>query len=255
MKRSKLAADQVVLFHNSHFGFDSKGQLVMSKRPTKAIKAFAVFLAFAVAQISIQIGFAEPAASTIATAVPQNIIVARLATTNNQPITVNGASAASGATILNGAEIETPAAVGATINLGALGSVDLAPNTKIKLTFDENGNLKVTLISGCAIIRANKNTEGEMEAGGTSNKTDKSEGGILDVCFPPGAAAPTVGQGAAASAGAGAGGSAAAATAAGAAAGGGGIGTAATVAIIGGIAGVAIGVPLAVRGQNPSPTQ
>ncbi len=229
----------------------------MSKRPTKAIKAFAVFLAFAVAQISIQVGFAEPAASTTAAAVPQNIIVARLATTNNQPITVNGASAASGATILNGAEIETPAAVGATINLGALGTVDLAPNTKIKLTFDENGNLKVTLIHGCAIVNANKNTEGELEAGGTSNKTEKSAGGVLDVCFPPGAAAPTVGQGAAAAAGAGAGAgsSAAGAAAAGAAAGGGGIGTAATVAIIAGVGAAAVGIPLAFRGQNPSPTQ
>ncbi len=230
----------------------------MSQRPTKVIKAFAVFLAFAVAQISIQIGFAEPAGSTATVALPQNIIVARLATTNNQPINVNGASAATGATILNGAEIETPAAVGATINLGALGTVDLAPNTKIRLTFDDDGNLKVLLIHGCAIVNANKDTEGELEAGGASNKTDKSAGGVLDVCFPPGAAAPTVGQGAAASAGAGAasgGGAAVGGAVGGAAAGGGGIGTAATVAIIAGVAGAAVGIPLAFRGQNPSPSQ
>lgn len=230
----------------------------MNKLPNKAVKAFAVFLAFAVVQISIQIGFAEPVASDASLAVPQNIIVARLATSNNQPITVNGASAASGATILSGAEIETPAAVGATINLGALGTVELAENTKVRLTFDENGNLKVVLIHGCAIVKANKNTEGEMEAGGSSNKTDKSAGGILDICFPPGAAAPTVGQGAAAAAGAGAGassGGAAAGAAAGAAGAGGGIGTAATVAIVAGIGAAAVAIPLGFRGQNPSPTQ
>ena len=225
----------------------------MSRRPTKAVKAFAVFLAFAVAQISIQIGFAEPADTTSAVALPQNIIVARLTTTNNQPITVNSASAASGATILTNAEIETPASVGATINLGTLGSVDIAPNTKIKLTFDDNGNLKVVLISGCAIVNANKNTEGEMEAGGQSNKTDKEAGGVIDACFPPGGV-PTFGQGAAASAGAGASGAAAAAVG-GAAAGGGGIGTAAIVAIVAGGGAAAIAIPLAFSGQNPSPSQ
>jgi hypothetical protein len=226
----------------------------MSRRPTKAAKAFAVLLAFAVAQISIQIGFAEPANTTSVVSLPQNIIVARLTTTNNQPITVNGASAANGATILTNAEIETPASVGATINLGALGSVDIAPNTKIKLTYDDNGNLKVVLISGCAIVNANKKTEGELEAGGQSNKTDKEAGGVIDACFPPGGV-PTFGQGAAASAGAGAGGGAAAAGAAGGAAGGGGIGTAAIVAIVAGGGAAAIGIPLAFSGQNPSPSQ
>ena len=221
----------------------------MSGRPQKALKALAVFVVFAMVQIYVQVSFAEPVNARGTVALPQNIIVARLVTGNNQPITVNGASAVTGATILTGANIQTPADVGATINLGPLGSVDLAPNTTIRLEFDENGNVKVTLIAGCVLVNAKKKTEGEIltEQGQSAGKTERSKGGILEACFPPGATAPTVGQGVAANAGAGA------AAAGGAAATTGGIGTAAIVAIIAGGGAAALGIPLAFRGVNPSP--
>src|SRR5438552_948795 len=73
---------------------------------------------------------------------PPQQFVARLATRGNQPITVNGASAVGGASILTGATIETPDQVGATINLGSLGELEIAPNTKLTLEFDANGNVK-----------------------------------------------------------------------------------------------------------------
>ncbi len=225
----------------------------MTLRRRKGFKVIAVFMLFAMLQLAIQIAFAAPATPTPNVApVPQQFI-ARLTTRNNQPITVNGASAATGASILTGATIETGADQAATVNLGPLGSLDIAPNTKLVLTYDENGKMKATIIYGCAILTAKKKTTGEVatEHGGTAGKTDPAAGGILDICFPPGAAAPTVGQGAAAGAGAGAG------TAAGAAAAGGGglfgIGTAATVAIIGG--GIAAGLaPLGFQ-DNPSGPQ
>jgi hypothetical protein len=229
----------------------------MNIRRRKAFRAIAAFLVLATAQLYVQISFAEPFSSET-TVVPQQIIVARLVTGNNQAITVNNASAVTGATILTGATITTPPAVGATINLGALGTVDLAPDTTIRLDFDENGNLKVTLIKGCAVVKSNKNTQGEIvtETGDTVTKSNKDAGGVLDVCIPPGGGAPVAGQGAAAAAGAGASGGAGGAAAGGATAGtGGGIGTAAKVAIVAGIAGVAIGVPLAFSGGNPSPSQ
>ena len=81
-------------------------------------------------------------------------------------------------------------------------------------------------------------------------KTDPAAGGVLDVCFPQGATAPTVNQGAAAAAGAGVG-------SAPAAAGGGGglfgLGRAATIAIFAGIGAVAL-TPLAFQ-DNPSGSQ
>ena len=215
----------------------------MSRRK-KALKAAAIIVAFAVAQVYVQIGFAElPSPPSIPA--PQNIIIGRLTTRNNQPITVNGNSAASGASIQTGANIQTPADVSATINLGPLGSVDLAPNTIIRLDFDEQGNIKVTLITGCVIVRAKRKTEGRIDTEqGNAAKTEKEKGGILDVCFPPGAGAPIVGQGAAAAAGAGvllAGSGAAVAT-------GGGIGAVTIGAIVAGGTIAAIAIPIALRG-------
>src|SRR3990172_325698 len=216
----------------------------MSRRRNKGLKATAVIVAFAIAQVYVQISFAElPSTATVPS--PQNIIIGRLTTRNSQPITVNGNSAASGASIQTGATIQTPADISATINLGPLGSVDLAPNTTIRLDFDEQGNIKVTLISGCVIIRAKRNTEGQIDTEqGNAAKTDKKKGGILDVCFPPGASSPIVGQGAAAAAGAGVllGGSA------GAVAAGGGIGAVTIGAIVAGGTIAAVAIPIALRG-------
>src|SRR5262249_13707113 len=146
-----------------------------------------------------------------------------------------------GASILTGATIETGADQSATVNLGSLGRLDIAPNTKLVLTYDDNGNVKSVLIFGCAILTAKKKTKGEVATEqGTAGKTDPAIGGILDICFPPGAASPIVGQGAAAAAGAGVG--AAATTAA---AGGGlfGLGTAGTIAVLAGF-GAEVGFPI-----------
>jgi len=222
----------------------------MNQKRRNGSRVIAVFLLFAIAQIGLQVGLAEPNTATNPTSLPQQF-VARLTTRNNQPITVNGLSASTGASILTGATIETGADQSATVNLGPLGQLDIAPNTKLVLTYDENGNVKAVIVYGCAILTAKKKTTGEVATEqGSAGKTDPAVGGVLDICFPQGATAPTVGQGAAATAGAGAG----AGAPAGAAAGGGGglfgLGTAATVAIFAGIGAAAL-TPLAFQ-DNPS---
>jgi hypothetical protein len=222
----------------------------MNLRRRKGYKVIAALLLFAMAQLAMQIAFAAPASPpTNVAPIPQQFI-ARLTTRNNQPITVNGNSATTGASIVTGATIETGADQAATVNLGPLGTLDIAPNTKLVLTYDENGNVKATLVYGCAILAAKKKTTGEVatEQGGTAAKTDPAKGGILDICFPPGAAAPTVGQGAAQAAGAGAGSAAPAAVGAGGLF---GLGTAATIAIFAGT-GAAIITPLVAFQDNPS---
>jgi hypothetical protein len=189
-------------------------------------------------QVGLQVGLAEPTNATTTTTVPQQF-VARLTTRNNQPITVNGLSATTGASILTGATIETGADQSATVNLGPLGSLDIAPNTKLVLTYDDQGNVKALLLYGCAILTAKKKTKGEIATEqGTAGKTDPAAGGVLNVCFPQGAAAPTVTNTPAVIA---------------AHAGGGGLfglGTAATVAIFAGIGAAAL-TPLAFQ-NNPS---
>jgi hypothetical protein len=219
----------------------------MSIRQRKGFKAIAVFLAFAMAQIYVQISLAEPATTTLPVPLPQQF-VARLTTRGNQPILVNGNSAATGASILTGATIETPADIGATIDLGALGSLDLGPNTKVELVFDDNGNVRVKLITGCAILRTKKNASGEINTEqGNAGKSDKKTGGVLNFCFPPGASGPTAGTAVDVGAGVAVGG--------GGPAGGEGLGKAAIIAIIAGGGAAAIVIPLALhRGGNPSGT-
>lgn len=220
----------------------------MNSRYQKLSGIVAVLVSLAVGQAYIAASFAGTAAEGPATpAVAQ--LMGVLTTSNNRPITVNGANATNGASIPTGATIETPAGVGATIRLGALGTLCIAPSTKLTLEFDQQGNVvNVTLTEGCAILRTPRNVAGNVNsAQGVLGKIDAASGGAVDVCLRAGAA-PVINQGAASDAGAGA---SIADCAAGAAALPTGIPPAATVAFI---AGGAAGLYLLFRGTNPSPS-
>jgi len=215
----------------------------MNQNRRRGSRVIAALLLLAIVQVSLQVGLAEPSSTTNPVVVPQQV-VARLTTRNNQAILVNGLSANTGASILTGATIETGADQSATVNLGSLGTLDISPNTKLVLTYDDQGNVKVVLVYGCAVLTAKKKTSGEIATEqGTAGKTDPAAGGILNVCFPQGAAAPTVSNTLPTTA-----------PAAGGAGGGGGglfgLGTAATIAIFGGIGAAAL-TPLFFQ-DNPS---
>lgn len=211
----------------------------MNQKQAYGSRVIAALLLLAIVQIGVQVGLAEPSNATTPDVVPQQV-VARLTTRNNQPIQVNGLSASTGASILTGATIETGADQSATVNLGPLGTLDIAPNTKLVLTYDDQGNVKAMLVYGCAILTAKKKTTGEIATEqGTAGKTDPAAGGVLNVCFPQGAAAPTVSN--------------TLPTAPAVHAGGGGLfglGKAATIAIVAGI-GAAATTPLFFQ-DNPS---
>lgn len=201
----------------------------MTNQRRSTSRAIAVFLAFALVQVCIQLSFAAPT-------VPQQFI-ARLTTTGNQPITVNGASAASGASLLTGATIETPDAVSATIDLGALGTVELQPNSSVQLDFDDNGNVRVKILRGCAVIK--KSGPGEAEAytaEGASEKTNSKRRG-LGFCYLNGGLNPLQTT-----------------AAVGGGVGGEGIGTAALVAILAGGGALAAGLIWAFHGGGGNPS-
>ena len=187
------------------------------------MKAIAVFVAFAVAQISIQLSFASTVSPSYAMLVQQQLIV-RVSTSGNRPILVNGNSTASGGSLATGAIIETPDGVSATIDLGPLGVLDIAPNSKVVLDFDcppappagteaEPCKVKAKVLAGCVVMKTKKG------------------GGALNFCMP---------------------GAAAAAGAAAATAGGIGAGTIAAAVIAGGLlaGGLIFGFS---GGGNPSP--
>ena len=210
-------------------------------------RAIAALLLFFILQIGLQVGLAEPTVNTAALIAPQT--VGRLTTSNNQPIQVNGLSAATGASILSGATLETGAGQSATVNLGPLGEVAIGPNTKLVLTFDDQGNFKALVMSGCVKLIARTNATGEIGTDqGSAGKTNPASGGELEMRYQPGAA-PAVGQGVC-DAGVGAGAPPRGATAGGSSGGLFGLGVPATVAIVS--AGTAAGLTPLFFQDNPS---
>jgi hypothetical protein len=204
----------------------------MDTRKKKILKALTVFLAFSFAQVYVQAGLPAPGAPP-----PQRAISARLITPNNQPITVNGNPVGTGGTILTGATIETPDQFGATIDLGEAGVIELQPGAKVQLDYDENGNVRVKVMRGCAVTKKKTNVlPGEMEiyTDTASEKTDKQRK-RLGFCFLPATGGLAALGGAAAGAGAGLSGAAIAAIVVG-----GGVAAATTAVVV-------------TRGGNPSP--
>jgi hypothetical protein len=166
----------------------------MDLKRRKGSRAIAALLLFSVLQIGLQIGLAEPAETNIAiTIAPQ--IVGRLTTKNNQPVTVNGLSANTGASIVSGATIETGADQSATVDLGPLGSLNIAENTKVVLTFDEQKNVKALIMAGCVTLKASAGTNGEIANQQASlGRTDPTVGGVLNNCSQQPLPAPATGE-------------------------------------------------------------
>lgn len=202
-----------------------------SKRITTVI---ALLLVFATSQVYVGVSFAKPGtvlSGESAAMTPQQA-TGILTTQGNREITLNGTNAISGATLVSGANIETPTGVGATVNLGGNGSVDIEASSKLTLEFDQS-NIKVMLIEGCVTVYTKKGTTGEIATSqGVVGKTDPTKDGKIEVC-PRRSAVPIVPA-------AGAGGL-------------GGLSTAASLAIFGGITATAVIVPIVLRGRNPSP--
>ena len=122
------------------------------------------------------------------------------------------------------------------INLGSRGSLEMDPNTKLTLDFDQT-NIKVMLIDGCVTLRTKKGTTGEIDTSQVMvGKTDPGKDGKLEVCpqrcapagvLPGAAAIPAGGLF--------------------------GIGTVAALGLIGGI--TLITLPIILGGRNPSPSR
>ena len=170
------------------------------------MKAMAVFVAFAVAQISMQLSFAGTVSPSYAMLVQQQLVV-RISTSGNRPILVNGNSTASGGSLATGATIETPDGVSATIDLGPLGTLDIAPNSKVVLEFEcppppptppapgtepEPCKVKVKVLAGCVVLKTKKNTHGQIDTElqekvqdtDNDNNKKKNGGAPLNFCTP-----------------------------------------------------------------------
>ncbi|MGZ5434646.1 MAG: hypothetical protein ACXWID_03230 [Pyrinomonadaceae bacterium] len=149
----------------------------MTTQPRIASRTIAVFLGITLGSVLLM---------SIAIPAMAQQFIARLTTTGNQPVTVNNASAASGASLLTGATIETPAAVSATIKIGTLGTVTLKPNSSIKLEFSDSGNVRVKVLRGCVSMSKKGPNEAEAyTAEGSSEKTNSTRKSI-GFCYAAG---------------------------------------------------------------------
>jgi hypothetical protein len=160
----------------------------MTTTRSKVKATIVVLLVYSILQISVQLAFAQPTPAITKAVIPLQI-VGRLTTKDNKPITVNGLSASTGAAIASGATIETKADESATIQLGPLGRLEIAENTKVVLTFDDTGAVKALVMNGCVTLIANKGTKGEVATeSATVGSTDPAAGGTVANC--PGGPAP-----------------------------------------------------------------
>jgi hypothetical protein len=219
-------------------------------------KYVALLLVFALFSLTLERSFAAPRLSV--TSAPQ--LVGKLSTRGNRPISVNGNNTEAGASILDGSTLETPDGTGATITIGSLGEVDLAPNTEADLHYvpeQSPGQVRLKIKHGCAIVIVKRGVIGSIETpDGTVTLADQpdSENRLrADVCFHSGATTPVVNTGAAAGAGAGAsGGAAGGASAAAAGSTGAGISAGTIAATIAGIGAVITGIVIGVTTDNNS---
>ena len=162
----------------------------MHFRTSKAFKslAFVALLALPVATVN-----ASP-------------ILGKLRTRDNRPVLVNGNSVRAGTTIFSGARVQSPAKIGATIDLSYLGRVDMAPNTDLIIIFDAT-KIEVQLKSGYVVLTTNKGIAGKvMTSEGKVFQTDMTKLSSVvartvgsegpEVAAPIGAAAGGLGAGA-----------------------------------------------------------
>jgi hypothetical protein len=101
-------------------------------------------------------------------------LTGKLKTRDNKPVLVNNNKAISGTTILSGSQIQCPDKIGATVDLGSLGRLDIAPNSSLSLSFSAGG-VEVQLQSGYVILTTNKGISGVVTTtDGTVFATDPS---------------------------------------------------------------------------------
>jgi hypothetical protein len=117
-----------------------------------------------------------------AVAPPKHRLAARLVARGNLPVLVNGYGSYTGSTIFTGATIQTPGGVRATVQLGALGSLDLSPNTIAVVDFGD-GNIKGTLKRGCAVLTTSPNVIGSLVTpSGASMLTERATRSSVTAC-------------------------------------------------------------------------
>ena len=155
----------------------------MVSKYRKVFRVTTLVVSLALMQAYVGVGLTASRANGPSTPVDAAGVTAVLTTSGNQAIMVNDAATVTGATILNGDSIETPAEVGGMISIPGHGRLEITPNAKLTLGLDSAGNLKVNLLRGCVTMSTNKGTTGEVyNSTRTLGVTDSANDAMLNVC-------------------------------------------------------------------------
>src|ERR1051325_7442878 len=111
------------------------------------LRIFALVLLIAITNAYVFAG--GLAAGNASEAGSSKALLGKLITTSNRPIVVNGGEAITGTVIVSGAQLTTPAASGAMVELNNLGSVMISPSSNVVVTFDAK-NVTANVVSGFA---------------------------------------------------------------------------------------------------------
>ena len=132
--------------------------------------------------------------SMLALAAPGKAEMGELIVSGGSAVTVNGETANTGRTVFSSNTITTPADSGATVNLGKLGQVELAPNSSMSLSFNEtgisgiltNGRVKISAASNIAANIQTKTGVVTADSNQTKNFTVSFDGAKTNVASDAG---------------------------------------------------------------------
>ncbi|MEA2207117.1 MAG: hypothetical protein QOE77_3893 [Blastocatellia bacterium] len=130
----------------------------------------------------------------------------KLTTSGSNPVLLNGSNVNSGTTVFSGATIQSPKGVGATLDLGVLGRLDISPETIITVSFSA-GTVTAELKSGYVVLTTKKGVKGivrtsegqilETDSAKLSSVIARTAGSVgPEVSAPVGAAGGGIGGGA-----------------------------------------------------------
>jgi hypothetical protein len=139
-------------------------------------RAIAVLLIISLSQIYVLAN--ARTTTTIATSAPNASVFGRLNLSGNKLILVNGNEANTGMTIFSGAQLQTPEAVEATVQLGPAGHLDIAANSSLTLKFD-GSSVDVYVAAGSALLSTNAGFTGTITT--ADGKVERSDPAIASV--------------------------------------------------------------------------
>lgn len=127
-------------------------------RPVRILSAL---LLIAVVNVFVFASGAVVTNNTASEAGSSQVLLGRLITMSNRPILVNGGEAITGATILSGAQLTTPAGRIATVQVDKLATVTIAPSSDVTLSFDSK-SVTVKVASGDATLTTADGVKGTV---------------------------------------------------------------------------------------------